>query len=619
MLSKQHFQGQRKDQRDAMDAVPYIQSWWEWISRDSMRNALQWACEVADLDVFRKIKRMDVELVDLKAHKGFWMGACARGKMDLVKRLHEMGFRGCSAKAMDRAAGWGRLDIVKYLHENRTEGCTVKAMDEACKWGHLDVVEFLQLNRSEGCSDSAMTEAACRGHLEVVRLLHDHHKVSIAINVESLSRRVGLRCKIELLKFLYDQRPENSTYHNVVIESAVSKGWLEGVKYLHEVCGLDLSTDQTEHLYTSPEANYTDLLHYIAIEKGVSLSYTVFLNAIRHDLLSDVKHLHEFCKLPITKDAIVKAGRKAHLPILHYLLNKSDLTTTRSALSALPKSPMSYEILKLLLPQDAAKHPFKILSLVLPLTYGNDLEGIRYLLDRYLDGLQEDVSELRHAFEYAAVDNGNLDIVRALWEMEKLEIDDGWGYFLLHCVVSNWDVEILKYLDEVCGLVRLSLRMVHLEKAVKMGRLEMVRYISKRGNMEQPFRYSGLMEAMKRRFYGVVRFMLEEAEVRDGLKDVEQEVANGVQMAILDRNLKLLEILAPFHDVLKGLDLNSLDLFGQNDAGDVGDSGDEETRENSVSWAKLREMFAVEGQVAVSTSVTDIYSQIDIFERELDN
>lgn len=48
---------------------------------------------------------------------------------------------------MDEADGKGRLEVVKWLHENRKEGCTAKAMEAAVANGHLEVVKYLCENR----------------------------------------------------------------------------------------------------------------------------------------------------------------------------------------------------------------------------------------------------------------------------------------------------------------------------------------------------------------------------------------------------------------------------------------------------------------------------------------
>ncbi|GMF24410.1 unnamed protein product [Phytophthora lilii] len=74
-------------------------------------------------------------------------------------------------KAMDGAAKRGRLDIVKYLHNTRNEGCTVEAMNGAVANGHLDVVKWLCGNYSERCSSDSVNLAMARGHVDVVAWL----------------------------------------------------------------------------------------------------------------------------------------------------------------------------------------------------------------------------------------------------------------------------------------------------------------------------------------------------------------------------------------------------------------------------------------------------------------
>ena len=79
-----------------------------------------------------------------------------------------------TTKAMDYAAKKGRLDVVKWLHDNRKEGCTTRAMNKAAKNGHVEIVKYLHENRTEGCTTDAMTWAAMNGRLNVVKWLKEH-------------------------------------------------------------------------------------------------------------------------------------------------------------------------------------------------------------------------------------------------------------------------------------------------------------------------------------------------------------------------------------------------------------------------------------------------------------
>jgi hypothetical protein len=95
--------------------------------------------------------------------------AALRGRLEVVKWLHENRSEGCSVHAMDSAAAGGHLDVVRWLHEKRTEGCTTGAMDTAAAGGHLATVQWLWANRSEGCTTVAVDFAIYNGHFPVVK------------------------------------------------------------------------------------------------------------------------------------------------------------------------------------------------------------------------------------------------------------------------------------------------------------------------------------------------------------------------------------------------------------------------------------------------------------------
>ncbi|KAK1943471.1 hypothetical protein P3T76_004867 [Phytophthora citrophthora] len=74
--------------------------------------------------------------------------------------------------AMDGAAARGRLDIVKRIHANRSEGCSAAAFNGAAASNNLDVLGWL-LESYSGCCNitEAVAYAAGAGHLRVVKFL----------------------------------------------------------------------------------------------------------------------------------------------------------------------------------------------------------------------------------------------------------------------------------------------------------------------------------------------------------------------------------------------------------------------------------------------------------------
>ncbi|CAM9866503.1 unnamed protein product, partial [Heterosigma akashiwo] len=52
---------------------------------------------------------------------------------------------------MNQTAEIGNLPVLQWLHANHPDGCTADALDGAAGNGHISVVEWLHANRSEGC------------------------------------------------------------------------------------------------------------------------------------------------------------------------------------------------------------------------------------------------------------------------------------------------------------------------------------------------------------------------------------------------------------------------------------------------------------------------------------
>lgn len=118
--------------------------------------------------------------------------AAKRGRLDIVKKLHQECPGECSVDAMNSAAAFGHLEIVQWLHDHRSEGCSTAAMDRAAGNGHLEVVKWMHANRMEGCTSAAMDSAAANGHLHIAQWLHENRNESCTARAIDTAARNGL-------------------------------------------------------------------------------------------------------------------------------------------------------------------------------------------------------------------------------------------------------------------------------------------------------------------------------------------------------------------------------------------------------------------------------------------
>lgn len=217
--------------------------------------------------------------------------AAGNGHLDVVKWLQKHRPEGCTTEAMDSAASGNHLEVVRWLHENRSEGCTTEAMDSAACGGHLDVVIWLHENRKEGCTSQAMDEAACNGHMEVVQWLHRNRSEGCTPPGMDDVAAIG---SLEMLQWLHSNRSEGCTTH--AMDHAAAHGLLDVVTWLHSNRSEGCTTDAID----------------IAAELG-------------H--LKVVQFLVENRREGFTVDAITIAASYGHLDIVQYLLKHLKGTT----------------------------------------------------------------------------------------------------------------------------------------------------------------------------------------------------------------------------------------------------------------------------------------------------
>ncbi|EQC32335.1 hypothetical protein SDRG_10082 [Saprolegnia diclina VS20] len=131
-------------------------------------EALVWAATNGHLDVVAFLHEKRAENCTTAALRG----AVVEGHLGVVRFLVAHRDEGASSDILDildTAAAKGHLDIVIYLDELGCFACTTAAIDEAAKNGHLDVVDYLLTHRREGGSrDGAPQGAFDHGHMEIV-------------------------------------------------------------------------------------------------------------------------------------------------------------------------------------------------------------------------------------------------------------------------------------------------------------------------------------------------------------------------------------------------------------------------------------------------------------------
>ena len=134
--------------------------------------------------------------------------AAIKGRLEIIKMLHDNKIKGFSTSTMDIAAQNGHLDIIKWLSKNRTEGCTTLAMDSAAENGHISVIKWLNKNRTEGCTTFAIDMAARNGHINAIRWLNKNRTGGCTTMAMGFAACHG---HLEIVKFLHNNRTEGCT------------------------------------------------------------------------------------------------------------------------------------------------------------------------------------------------------------------------------------------------------------------------------------------------------------------------------------------------------------------------------------------------------------------------
>lgn len=100
---------------------------------------------------------------------------CERGRLDLLKFLHEEGANVAAGESLHIAAKHGHLQIVEFLLEkgadvNRLDSTKWTSMERACEAGHLEVAQLLYA-RGSYCRREMLHVAAGGGHVDVLEWL----------------------------------------------------------------------------------------------------------------------------------------------------------------------------------------------------------------------------------------------------------------------------------------------------------------------------------------------------------------------------------------------------------------------------------------------------------------
>nr|XP_012563333.2 secreted RxLR effector protein 124-like [Hydra vulgaris] len=121
------------------------------------------------------------------------------GKLDLIKLLNQLGYRGTEL-AIDSAAENGHLEVIKYLHELGTND----AINNAAENGHLEVVKYLH-EKGYRCLNWVFDYAAKNGHLEVVKYLHELGYKGSKWAIDNVAHKGHL----EVVKYLHEKGYKN--------------------------------------------------------------------------------------------------------------------------------------------------------------------------------------------------------------------------------------------------------------------------------------------------------------------------------------------------------------------------------------------------------------------------
>ncbi|RLN95524.1 hypothetical protein BBJ28_00021025 [Nothophytophthora sp. Chile5] len=238
-----------------------------------------------------------------------------------------------TVKAMDGAAAKGRLDLVRWLHETRSEGCSKAAMDGAAANGHLTVMRWLHEHRTEGCSPDAMNSAAANGHLEVTKWLKRRYQWSS--DALTAAAKSGAD---EVVTWFLDACDETRFRFRPALLEAAANGHVKVVRLLLEEC---CSDDISTALDLAAADGHIDVVEVLLTEKprasctgegsdrktdqrdGYQITYGLEAVAASGDVRITQLMLKECCDVTYMGRGLKKAAVNGHVEVVKLLLGRS--------------------------------------------------------------------------------------------------------------------------------------------------------------------------------------------------------------------------------------------------------------------------------------------------------
>eukprot|EP01135_Chromosphaera_perkinsii_P006924 Nk52_evm12s628 gene=Nk52_evmTU12s628 len=238
-------------------------------------------------------------------HVEFVNNAAAHGHLNIVKELHERGFRG-SLYCINQAAMAGNIDMVKYLISMGYQ-FSEWVLDKACRNGDLEFLHYIESQIQKSPSHVGMTEACKYGNLEVVKYLQRKNISCTGTNFEKACENGHL----EVVRYLHSE--EGIEINCNCMDGACVNGHLEVVRYLHEqgvMCSSDgfIGTCAKGHL---------DIIEFFCAN-GFKCPSNAINVASMNGHLKIVQFLNDIGE-ECTEDAINKASEHGHLEVVQYL------------------------------------------------------------------------------------------------------------------------------------------------------------------------------------------------------------------------------------------------------------------------------------------------------------
>ncbi|GMF35917.1 unnamed protein product [Phytophthora lilii] len=231
--------------------------------------------------VFGASRRVSVGAMD---------GAAARGRLDVVQRLHATRPEGCSIVALTGAAAGGHLDVLQWLREaypalHDPEAC----LKAAAEHNRLAVIRYMRRQVTRDRTGPALEVAAANGYVEAVEaLLPGPFDMAEVFTVAAANGQVGM------LQFLIAKGHDNAHLARCGLDAAASGGHIQCMELFLPKCDQHRNAGALVAAARCGQAGAVKMLLSRSHYNGDQVSYS-FSEAAANDHCEVVKLMLEEC------------------------------------------------------------------------------------------------------------------------------------------------------------------------------------------------------------------------------------------------------------------------------------------------------------------------------------